>query len=331
MSDHKHDNKHEHNPVKHNHYHDHDHDKDHDHSHNHSHSHGHSHIHEAEGNIKVAFFLNLTFTIIEIIGGLLTNSIAILSDAIHDLGDTIAIGSAWAFEKISYKERDRKFSYGYRRFSPFAGLVNLIILLTGSIFIISETIPRLLHPEKVDSSGMLILAILGVGFNGLALFRLKGNKESANIRTVFLHLVEDVLGWIAVLVGAIIIYFTGWTIIDPILSLGIAAYILYNAVMNFKNILPIFLQAVPKNTNQTEIEKELKNIKNVKEVHDLHTWSLDGEYNIVTVHLVVADDTSVDDIIKIKDEARHILTEEKQEHYTIEIEFESEMCKFVDC
>ena len=298
------------------------------HHHHHNHSH---HIHEAEGNIKVAFFLNLTFTIIEIIGGLFTNSIAILSDAIHDLGDTIAIGSAWFFEKFSYKERDRKFSYGYRRFSPFAGLVNLVILLSGSIFIISETIPRLLHPEHVDSSGMLILAVLGVIFNGAAILRLRGNKSSANMRTVMLHMLEDVLGWVAVLIGALIIYLTRWTIIDPILSLAIAAYILFNAIKNFKSILPIFLQAVPENTDQNEIENELKEIKSVIEVHDLHTWTLDGEYNIVTVHLVIADNTSADEIIRIKEEARNILTKEKQEHYTIEIEFESEMCHFVDC
>lgn len=308
---------------------------EHNHTHNpvhhhHHHHHG-DHIHETEGNIKIAFFLNLSFTIIEIIGGIFTNSIAILSDAIHDLGDTIAIGSAWIFEKISYKERDRKFSYGYRRFSPFAALLNLIILFSGSIFIITESIPRLLHPETIDSTGMIVFAVLGVIFNGIAVLKLMGSKDSANMRTVMLHLMEDVLGWIAVLIGALVIYFTGWLIIDPILSLGIATYILINAVKNFKNIVPIFLQAVPKNTDQSEIETELKNIENVKEIHDLHTWTLDGEYNIVTVHLVIADNTPTDSIIKIKEDARKILTKEGQEHYTIEIEFESEMCKFVDC
>ncbi len=307
-------------------------DKNHIHNpvHHHHHHHDHSY-HETEGSIKSAFFLNLTFTIIEIIGGIFTNSIAILSDAIHDLGDTIAIGSAWIFEKVSYKERDRKFSYGYRRFSPFAALINLIILLSGSLYIISQSIPRLLNPETVDSQGMIIFAILGVIFNGLAVLKLVGNKNSANMQTVMLHLMEDVLGWIAVLVGAILIHYTGYLILDPILSLGIAFYILFNAIKNFKNILPIFLQAVPKNINQQEIEKELKEINGVTEIHDLHSWSLDGEYNIVTVHLVISDDTKVDEIIRIKDEAREILTHEGQEHYTIEIEFESEICKFTDC
>jgi cobalt-zinc-cadmium efflux system protein len=304
------------------------------HTHNPVHHHHHHHDHsykDSEGSIKIAFFLNLSFTIIEIIGGLYTNSIAILSDAIHDLGDTVAIGSAWIFEKISYKERDRKFSYGYRRFSPFAALINLVILFAGSIFIISEAIPRLLNPENIDSSGMIIFAILGVVFNGIAVLKLMGNKNSANMRTVMLHLMEDVLGWIAVLIGAIVIHFSGWLILDPILSLGIAAYILINAIKNFKNILPIFLQAVPKDTDQNEIELELKNIEGVKEIHDLHSWSLDGEYNIVTVHLVIPDNISIDEIIRIKDDARKILTKEGQEHYTIEIEFESEICKFIDC
>lgn len=307
-------------------------DKNHIHNPVHHHHHHHDHnFSDSKNSIKTAFFLNLVFTIIEIIGGLYTNSIAILSDAIHDLGDSVAIGSAWFFEKISYKERDRKFSYGYRRFSPFAALINLVILFAGSIFIISEAIPRLLNPQEIDSSGMIIFAILGVVFNGLAVFKLMGNKNSANMRTVMLHLMEDVLGWVAVLVGAILIHYTGWLILDPILSLGIAAYILINAIMNFKNILPIFLQAVPKDTNQNEIEVELKNINGVKEIHDLHSWSLDGEYNIVTVHLVIPDNTSIDEIIRIKDDARKILTNEGQEHYTIEIEFESEICKFVDC
>lgn len=307
-------------------------DKNHIHNPIHHHHHHHDHSYkDSEGSIKIAFFLNLSFTIIEIIGGLYTNSIAILSDAIHDLGDTVAIGSAWYFEKISYKERDRKFSYGYRRFSPFAALINLVILFAGSIFIISEAIPRLISPQEVDSSGMIIFAILGVIFNGLAVFKLMGNKNSANMRTVMLHLMEDVLGWLAVLIGAFVIHYTGWLILDPILSLGIAAYIMINAIRNFKHILPIFLQAVPSGTNQNEIENELRSIKGVKEIHDLHSWSLDGEYNIVTVHLVIADDTEINEIIRIKDEARKILTHEGQEHYTIEIEFESEICKFVDC
>lgn len=301
-------------------------------SHNpHQHEHHHGHHHHAEGNLSIAFFLNLSFTIIEIFGGLFTGSVAILSDAIHDLGDTIAIGTAYFLEKKSYKTRDKKYSYGYRRLSPFAALINLVILVSGSVVIIFEAIPRFFEPEPVKSDYMILFGVLGLVFNGLAVLRLMKNDNSANTRTVMLHLMEDVLGWAAVLVGAIIIYFTGWIIIDPILSILIAAYILFNAIKNFKSILPIFLQGVPKDTDQEIIIEKLKSIENVTGVHDLHAWTLDGEYNIVTVHLVVSDDLEIEKIIKVKSDARQLLSNQHQEHYTLEIEFESEICKFQDC
>lgn len=300
--------------------------------HNHvHHHHGHGHNHEASQKLSIAFFLNLFFTIIEIFGGIFTNSVAILSDAIHDLGDTIAIGFAYFMEKKSLKSRDKTFSYGYRRLSPFAALISLIILVSGSIVIIIEAIPRFLHPEEVKTDYMVVFAILGVIFNGIAVLKMLGSDKSANSRTVMLHLMEDVLGWVAVLIGSIVIYFTGWVIIDPILSIGIAVYILINAIKNFRSILPIFLQGVPQGTNQEFIREELSRIEGVSEVHDLHSWTLDGEYNIVTVHLVVPDIMVSDKIIKIKQEARSILTDQNQEHYTIEIEFESEKCIFEDC
>jgi cobalt-zinc-cadmium efflux system protein len=301
-------------------------------SHNpHHHEHHHGHHHHAEGNLSVAFFLNLSFTIIEIFGGLFTGSVAILSDAIHDLGDTIAIGTAYFLEKKSYKSRDKKYTYGYRRLSPFAALINLVILVSGSVVILFEAIPRFIEPEPVKSDYMILFGVLGLVFNGLAVLRLMKNDNSANTRTVMLHLMEDVLGWAAVLFGAIIIYFTGWIIIDPILSILIAAYILFNAIKNFRSILPIFLQGVPKDTDQEIIIEKLKSIENVTGVHDLHAWTLDGEYNIVTVHLVVSDDLEIEKIIKVKNDARQLLSIQHQEHYTLEIEFESEICEFHDC
>ena len=302
----------------------------HDEHHHHHHYHGHHHHHH-EGNLKTAFFLNLTFTIIELIGGFFTNSVAILSDAIHDLGDTIAIGSSLMLEKYSYKQRDKKYSYGYRRFSPLAGLLNTVILVSGSIVIVSESIPRLLNPEAVKSNEMIIFAILGVIFNGLAVFKLKGEKDSVNQRAVLLHLMEDVLGWVAVLIGAILIKFTGWYLLDPILSVGIAVYILINAIRNLVSISKIFLQAIPNNISQKQIEDELFSIEHVNEVHDLHIWSLDGQYNIATVHLVVDDELPPIEIFKIKNKAKEVFEANKQEHYTIEIEFESEKCSFEDC
>ncbi len=303
------------------------------HSHNHQYSHHHHHlgdVDDGQSNFKWAFYLNIAFTIIEFIGGIMTNSIAILSDAIHDLGDTIAIGSSLALEKYSYKERDKKFSYGYRRFSPLAALINTVILVIGSIIIIYESVPRLFNPQEVDAQGMLYLAILGVAFNGYAVFRMK-KSSGANQRVVMLHLLEDVLGWTAVLIGSIVIKFTGWYVVDPILSLSVAFYILFGAFKNFYQVSGIFLQKTPIGFSEEDLTESLLKISGINQVHDLHIWTLDGEYNIVTVHIVVCDNTSLDEIVEIKSQARELISHAGHKHYTIEIEFDCENCDFEDC
>ena len=208
----------------------------HHHTNHHDHfedQHGRIHHHHAIKNLKVAFALNFTFTFIEVIGGFLTNSIAILSDALHDLGDTLAIGLSWYFQKLSGKSRSQKFSYGYKRFSLVSALISAIILLVGSVLIIYKAIPRLINPEIVHVKGMFVIAILGVLVNGIAVLRLK-KGHSSNERVVMLHLLEDVLGWLAVLFGSVLMYFFDWPIIDPILSIMIATFILWNALKNIK-------------------------------------------------------------------------------------------------
>lgn len=199
----------------------------------HHHHHGHHHHHHhSTGNIKVAFFLNLGFAIIEIIGGLFTNSLAILSDALHDLGDSLSLGLAWYFQKYSEKERDQKYTYGYQRFSLLGAYINTIILIIGSIFIIQKSVTRILHPEEVEALGMILLAILGILVNAAAVLKLQ-KGTSLNEKVVTLHLMEDILGWVVVLLGSILMYFIYLPIIDPILSLGISIYILYNAFKNY--------------------------------------------------------------------------------------------------
>ena len=171
----------------------------------HSHSHSHAHHHDHHGdvkNIKVAFFLNFGFAIIEIIGGFLTNSVAILSDAVHDLGDSLSLGLAWYFQKYSRKKSDSTYTYGYRRFSLVGALANSLVLIVGSILILTEAIPRIFNPQQAHPQGMMMLAVLGIAVNGVAMLRLRRGK-SLNEKVVSLHLMEDVLGWIAVLVGAI--------------------------------------------------------------------------------------------------------------------------------
>ena len=288
--------------------------------HDQSHHHAGMHVHPITKNLKVAFFLNLTFTIVEIIGGLMTNSIAILSDAIHDFGDTLAIGAAYYFEKLSDKKRDNQFSYGYRRLSTLAALLNVVILTTGSVVIITQTIPRLLAPEEVNGLGMIGFAILGVIMNGIAVLRLRSNSKSLNQRTVMLHLLEDVLGWGAVLVASIVIYFTNWYILDPILSLLIAGYILFNALKNLKSIMHIFLQAIPNDVNVQEIQNLALKIEGVQEVNDLHVWSLDGEFNIASMHVFYKAEFDLEESESLKSEIRKLFADKGIEHVTLELE-----------
>ena len=306
--------------------------KDHKHNH-HDHfedHHGHIHHHHAIKNLKVAFVLNFAFTLIEAVGGFLTNSIAILSDALHDFGDTLAIGLSWYFQKLSGKSRSQKYSYGYKRLSLVSALISAIILLVGSIFIVYKAIPRLINPEIVHVKGMFAIAILGVLINGLAVLRLK-KGHSSNERVVMLHLLEDVMGWFAVLLGSIIMYFFNWPIIDPILSIGIAIFILWNAFKNIKEFIRLFLQGIPENIDIDSINKKIYEIPNVESVHDVHIWSMDGEYNVLSAHLVIIDDLNTKEIIEIKNHARKIFRKFNISHETLEFEYKSETCLFEEC
>lgn len=294
------------------------------------HHHDHGHHHHGTGNIKVAFFLNLAFTIIEIIGGLFTNSMAILSDALHDLGDSISLGLSWYFQKVSQKHKDKKYSYGYKRFSLVGALVNSVILFVGSIFILTETIPRIYNPQTPDALGMIWLAILGVVINGAAVFKLK-KGESINEKVVSLHLLEDVLGWVAVLIGAIVMYFYDLPIIDPLLSLGIACFILFNVFKNFKSVFKIIMQGVPHDTNQKKIKAFLEGLDDVVNIHDLHIWSMDGQYNVLTVHIVTQENLQMEALVPLKQKVHEELKTYGINHATLEFETKDEKCVLKDC
>lgn len=298
----------------------------HAHAHEHSHHHhGHHHHHGATGNLQVAFFLNLGFTILEIFGGIFTNSVAILTDALHDLGDSLALGLAWYLEKYSEKGRDQKFNYGYARFSVLGAFINSIVLVVGSIFIMYETIPRLIAPEPTHAPGMVAIAVVGVLANGLAAFRLS-RGHSLNERAVMLHLLEDVLGWVAILIGSVVMLFVDVPILDPILSLAIMAFILFNVFRNLRAILPIFLQGRPPSIDGKALEVDLCALERVCDVHDLHLWSLDGAYNIASLHLVLAEGTTLPEAEVVKRQARHVLQHFQIKHATIEIEAEGTNC-----
>ncbi len=299
------------------------------HHHDHSHHIGHHH-HGATKNIKAAFFINLIFSIIEIVGGFYTNSIAILSDALHDLGDTFSLGLAWYFQKVSEKGRDKTYSYGYRRFSLLGAIINSIVLLLGSVLILYNAIPRLVNPAHADAKGMIFIAILGVLFNGAAIIKLK-KGNSINERAVMLHLMEDVLGWVAVLFGSVVMYFFDVPIIDPLLSVLITLYILFNVYKNLKQTLQILLQGTPQNANIEGIIDYLSNLERVVSYHDFHIWSMDGEFNILTVHLVLDDKEDVMELEKFKALVKNDLKKYGAHHVTIEFEKGQEQCALADC
>jgi cobalt-zinc-cadmium efflux system protein len=285
----------------------------------------HTHKHDGIRNIKIAFFLNLGFTVLEIIGGLWTNSLAILSDALHDLGDSLSLGLSWFLEGYSKKEKDKSYSYGYTRFSLLSALTNGVILLVGSLIILAEAVPRIMHPEPANAKGMLIFAIFGVLVNGYAVFRLQGGK-TLNIRTVTWHLIEDVLGWLAVLIVSVVLLFKEIHTLDPILAILITLYVLYNVFRNVKETMMIFLQAVPGNLDITDIERKLAAISQVKSTHHTHLWSMDGERHVLTTHIVVDDQTSADEILQIKKEVKTLIHDYDIQHITVEIEHEKDEC-----
>ncbi len=289
------------------------------------HSHNHS-DHNSGKNLKIAFFLNLGFTILEFFGGLYVNSIAIISDAIHDLGDSLSLGTSWYLDQKSEKEANTKYTFGYKRFSLLGALINSLVLIGGSIYVISEAIGRILEPEHSDAEGMVLFAIIGVAVNGYAAWKLSGGK-SMNEKVVSWHLLEDVLGWVAVLIVAVILYFKDIHYLDPALSLLITLYILYNVIKRLKDTLFIFLQGSPKDINVEELKSKIAEVENIQSIHHLHVWSLEGENHVFTAHLKLKEISEFEQILEVKAEVKRILKDYKFDHFTIETELDSETCE----
>ncbi|RZF77633.1 cation transporter [Pseudoalteromonas sp. CO325X] len=288
---------------------------------------GHSHSHSSE-KIGWAFFLNFGFTIIEFIGGWLTNSTAIMADAVHDLGDTLSIGSAWLLNKLGTKSATKEFTYGYRRLSLLGALINGIVLIVGSVWILYEAVPRLSNPEMPETEGMIALAILGVLVNGFAAYKLHSGK-SLNEKVLNWHLLEDVLGWVAVLIVAIVMQFKDWPVLDPVLSIGFTLFILFNVIRNLISTMKLFFQASPDNTLLQKVTDKLLELDAVSDLHHLHIWSLDGEHHVATVHVVSRFESKAE-YLELKENVSNALQEFELSHTTIEIELTSEECRDAD-
>jgi cobalt-zinc-cadmium efflux system protein len=279
---------------------------------------------KTEKNILIAFILNISFSIFEFLGGLFTNSISILSDSLHDLGDAISIGISYFMEKKSKKHADNKYTYGYIRYSVLGGVITTTILLVGSILVIVGAVKRIINPVEVNYSGMIILAIIGVILNFIAAYVTR-EGDSINQKAVNLHMLEDVLGWIVVLIGAIIMNFTDIRIIDPIMSIGVAIFILINSLKNLKRVLDLFLEKTPEDVDIEELKEHLLNINGVDDIHHIHVWSIDGYNNYATMHIV----SKSKDINKIKKEIREELEEHNICHAILETE--DEVCDDKEC
>ena len=280
---------------------------------------------KAEKNILIAFILNLTFSIFELIGGVFTGSVAVLSDSVHDIGDAASIGISLILEKKSRKQPDGKYTYGYARYSVLGSIITTFILLFGSAAVIYNAAIRIIEPAEINYNGMIIFAVAGVTVNSFAaFFTREGN--SLNQKAVNLHMLEDVLGWAVVLIGAVVMRFTDFALIDPIISIGVSLFIFVNAIMNLKEVLDLFLEKVPDGIDIDEIREHIAEIDGVKDVHHIHIRSIDGNTHHATMH-IVTDLTGY----QIKTDIRKELREHGIAHATLELEAENEKCSDEQC
>lgn len=275
---------------------------------------------KTQRNIFIAFILNLSFSVFEFIGGIITGSVAITSDAVHDLGDAASIGISYFLERKSKKQPDEEYTYGYARYSVIGGFITTLILLVGSVMMIYASLGRIVNPTEINYNGMIIFAVTGVLVNlSAALFTRKG--ESLNQKAVNLHMLEDVLGWIVVLVGAVVMRFTDITFIDPIMSVGVSVFILVNAIRTMKEIAELFLEKIPHGINLSEIMEHIGRLEGVLDVHHVHLRSIDGYNHCATMHIVSDSDPH-----ELKESIRDELKEHGIGHVTIEIESSGEHC-----
>ena len=280
---------------------------------------------KTERNILIAFILNFAFSIFEFVGGFFTGSVAIVSDAVHDIGDAASIGISYFLEKKSKKQPDEHYTYGYARYSVIGSVLTTLILLVGSVLVIYNAILRIINPTPIHYNGMILFALIGAAVNFLAAFFTR-EGDSLNQKAVNLHMLEDVLGWLVVLVGAIIMRFTDISIIDPLMSIGVAAFIFVNAIRNLKAALDLFLEKTPHGIDVHEICEHLLHIEGVEDVHHVHVWSMDGYSNYATLHIVIDGDAH-----HIKEAVREELAEHGIAHVTLELEAPGEHCHEKNC
>ena len=313
--------------------HEHNHEHNHANKHENNHEHKHAHDHNFQFNqmsskkIGIALIINLSFTIIELIGSFYTHSSAIFANVIHDFGDCIGIGIALVFSLLSNKKASVNFTYGYLRISLLSAFINGFVLLFGAMLVIWTTIPKLFSPPPLKLEGIFILSLLGILFNFIAAKFLSHNKQNLNEKILSWHFIEDFLTWVVVLIVSVIMLFSNLIILDPILTLFVSIFIFFNVFKNFNKTVKIFLQAVPDKNLHFEVEKQLSTLPYIKEFHHLHLWSLDGVNHVLTVHLVLEINVNSEIQNQIKEEISKRLNPYNFAHTTIEFEQKLEICR----
>ena len=280
---------------------------------------------KTEKNILIAFLLNLAFSIFEFFGGVITGSVAIMSDAVHDIGDAASIGISYFLEKKSRRQPDGVYTYGYARYSVIGSVITTLILLFGSAAVIWNAVDRIITPTQIHYNGMILFAVVGVAVNLIAALVTR-EGDSLNQKAVNLHMLEDVLGWAVVLIGAIVMRFVEVPVLDPLMSIGVAVFIIINAVRNLKEILDLFLEKLPQGIDLEEIKEHILHLEQVEDVHHIHIWSMDGHNHYATMHIVTGGDPHA---------VKHLVKEELREHgighATLELEAPGEYCHQKDC
>jgi cobalt-zinc-cadmium efflux system protein len=283
---------------------------------------------DREKNVGFAATLNILFTVIELIGGLLTNSLALLADALHDFVDSSALIIAWLAEKKAKQPATSKMTFGYRRLSLLSAGFTAIVLIAGSLLVLSQAIPRLVNPEPVNAGGVILIAIIGVTINGLGFFRLKKGM-SQNEKILSWHLMEDIMGWIILLTGSVIMKFWNKPVIDPIMTIAFTIFVLWGASRNAKETFNLLLEGVPKYIDIDKVKESILSVEGVRRVHDIHIWSLEGETDILTAHVVVENK-----YLQKPDNVKKVIKSELQKHHiahsTLELEGEG-VCSETEC
>ena len=258
----------------------------------------HQHHKKASGNLAFVFLMNLTFNIIVIIGGLATNSVAILADCIHDLSDTLSIAFAWVLEHVSQKDSNDNYSYGYQRFSILGAIIISIFIIIMACIILQEAIPRIFSPEEVDAEGMLLVAIVGIIFKSISVYRLHGG-ETFNEKAIFIHQLGDVFEWVAILILSIVlIFWDGASYLDPFVSIGIALWLIFNLARNLYKSIEVILQKTPSHFDVDEFKSSVNAIDGLTAIEDFHVWSLDGIDSVLTLKIKIENWQKKDEIKK---------------------------------